>query len=247
MAVTWIGNTSTSKLHDLYDSAMNKIDTILNQAQEDSCDNTVIDNINAMASTIDPNVNNALNTVSSMTQKITNVMNCVGAVSPDAKNSTAANMSKTMNDILGGKPLENAITQLNSILDSLSNKTCDEIDSSVNSLASDITDLINKIADANSSISVTADLESKMTQTLAKAAGLINCLSDALKNDQNGMASSLEMVDSSLNGIATNIQASLTAGVNTQELTTNVKATISSNLDIKGAYDSLNDKITNLF
>ena len=247
MAVTWIGNTSTSKLHDLYDSAMNKIDTILNQAQEDSCDNTVIDHINAMASTIDSNVNNALNTVSSMTQKITNVINCAGAVSPDVKNSTAANMSKTMNDILGGKPLENAITQLNSILDSLSNKTCDEIDSSVNSLASDITDLINKIVDANSSISATADLESKMTQTLAKAAGLINCLDNALKNDQNGMASNLEMVDSSLNGVATNIQASLTADVNKQVITANVKATISNNLNISGAYDSLNDKITNLF
>jgi len=247
MAVTWIGNTSTSKLHDLYDSAMNKIDTILNQAQQDSCSNTIIDDINAVAALVDSNVNNALSMVSSITQKIVNVVNCVGAVDPDTKNSTAANMAKTMNDILSGKPLENAITQLNSVLDSLANKTCDEIDSAMNKIASDINNLISKIANANASVTVTADLESKLTQTLAKAAGLINCLSNALKNDQTGMASNLEMVDSSLNGVATSIKSSLDAGINTQTITENAKNTISNNLDISGSYTDLNNNLTNLF
>jgi len=247
MAVTWVGNTSTSKLHDLYDSAMNKIDTILNQAEQDSCSNTVIEDINAVAALVDSNVNNALSTVSSITQKIVNVVNCVGAVDPDTKNSTAANMANTMNDILGGKPLETAISQLNSVLDSLANKTCDEIDSAMNAIASDINNLISKIANANAAVTVTADLESKLTQTLAKAAGLINCLSNALKNDQTGMASNLEMVDSSLNGVATSIKSSLDEGVNTQTITENAKNTISSNLDISGSYTDLNNNLTNLF
>ena len=244
MSVTWIGNTNTSQLKTNYDSAMTKIDSIKTALENNNCDTTVIDNIIAQ---IDDMITKSLGAVSAMVNKVTNVMNCVTAVDPDTHSQALSSMSGTMNDILSGKPLTSTLSQLDSILDGIANKTCDEITDAVNDAISTVSSIADKVNNATVSISATANLENNLTQALAKAAGLINCIKDALKNDQTGMAQNIETIDTSMAGVVVNIKASLDASVNDQDILEQSKTTIASNLNIAGSYQDLINNTKNLF
>ena len=244
MSVTWIGNTNTSQLKTNYDSAMTKIDSIKTALENNNCDTTVIDNIIAQ---IDDMITKSLGAVSAMVNKITNVMNCVTAVDPDTHSQALNSMSGTMNDILSGKPLTSTLSQLDSILDGIANKTCDEITDAVNNAISTVSSIADKVNNATVSISATANLENNLTQALAKAAGLINCIKNALKNDQTGMAQNIETIDTSMAGVVVNIKASLDASVNDQDILEQSKTTIASNLNIAGSYQDLINNTKDLF
>jgi len=244
MSVTWIGNTNTSQLKTNYDSAMTKIDSIKTALENNNCDTTVIDNIIAQ---IDDMITKSLGAVSAMVNKITNVMNCVTAVDPDTHSQALNSMSGTMNDILSGKSLTSTLSQLDSILDGIANKTCDEITDAVNNAISTVSSIADKVNNATVSISATANLENNLTQALTKAAGLINCIKDALKNDQTGMAQNIEMIDTSMAGVVVNIKASLDASVNDQDILEQSKTTIASNLNIAGSYQDLINNTKDLF
>ena len=244
MSVTWIGNTNTSQLKTNYDSAMTKIDSIKTALENNNCDTTVIDNIIAQ---IDDMITKSLGAVSAMVNKVTNVMNCVTAVDPDTHSQALSSMSGTMNDILSGKPLTSTLSQLDSILDGIANKTCDEITDAVNDAISTVSSIADKVNNATVSISATANLENNLTQALAKAAGLINCIKDALKNDQTGMAQNIETIDTSMAGVVVNIKASLDASVNDQDILEQSKTTIASNLNIAGSYQDLINNTKDLF
>ena len=244
MAVTWIGATASCNLKVNYDSAQDKINQILTALQNNNCDTSCIDSLIAQ---VDSMVNGALSTIQSITDKITNVVNCITTVDPDTHLQALQNMSKTMNDITSGKPLTDALIKLDNILDGIADKTCDDITSAVNDLTNDVASLENSISNVSASISATVDAETSLTSGTSKVASLINCVSDALKNDQNGMAANLEMVDTNLAGVATQVQASLQAGTNGQDILAQAKAQLSVNLDINGKYDDLNNSMSNLF
>jgi len=243
-AVVWIADTINSILKVKYDDSSDKIAKIRKHLDDNDCDTSKADTLQSL---LDDTVNKSLASVSGLTEKVTNVANCVTQVDPEIQKKVLSGIADTTNKILSGVPLDKIINQLDDILDDIDNKSCDDINDALDDPTDSTNDIASKVVKASVSVEVVASCDIKISQNLAKAAGLVSCVANALSNDTTGLAKHLETMNPSLKGVATNIQAGLKSGKNGESLLIEAKGKISANENSNNKYSDLADAVSGIF
>jgi gas vesicle protein len=238
MAVDFKTISQDTQLYQKYNSNNEKLLQVRQTLIDNNCDVTILQDIDNLISSHDGLVQNAVDMVMSVGNTLLNIADCLNPASGNKKQQLQDAMLKRANDALDAKDLEaveSKIDEMIAAIDSGVDNLCDVLAQLIIDASNAVQESVDKVLNAiNVSIEFD-DLTKDVSKAFAKVASIINCITDAIVQDDK-LVNVIDNVSPEISSTLKIVREQTKANINPGHIMENAKQLLNDEMGIDNKY-----------